>query len=115
VKSPVEFMVGALRATGAPSMPLWAHGSLERMGQIMFRPPSVKGWPSGAGWLNSAGIVERLKAAQRLGSENPGLAPRVSSLCFEDVVPVALRKRLDAADGASRVTLALACPEYQLA
>jgi len=115
VKSPIEFMVGALRATGAPTMPLWAHGSLERMGQILFRPPSVKGWPSGAGWLNSAGVVERLKAAQRLGNEHPGVAPRVDSLCFENVIPEDLHKRLNAAEGAARVTLALACPEYQLA
>jgi len=115
VKSPVSYLVGALRATGVDSMPLWAHGSLERMGQVVFRPPSVKGWTSGAGWLNSAGIVERLKAAQRLGTEHPGVASRVNSLCFEDVVPEDLKKRLDAAEGASRVTLALASPEYQLA
>ncbi|MHC4955266.1 MAG: DUF1800 domain-containing protein [Planctomycetota bacterium] len=115
VKSPVQFMVGALRATGVDSMPLWAHGSLERMGQILFRPPSVKGWASGAGWLNSAGVVERMKAAKRLGDEHPGVASRVSSLCFEDRMPESLQKRLDAAQGSARVATALASPEYQLA
>jgi len=115
VKCPVEFLVGALRQTGQKEMPLWGHGSLERMGQILFRPPSVKGWTSGAGWLNSAGVVERLKAARRLGQENPGIAPRIATLAFEDNVPDALAKRLSEIQGAERVTLALASPEYQLA
>ncbi|MHC4450940.1 MAG: DUF1800 domain-containing protein [Planctomycetota bacterium] len=115
VKSPVEFMVGALRATGQDSMPLWGHGALERMGQILFRPPSVKGWTSGAGWLNSAGVVERLKAARRLGQQNPGIAPRIDSLAFESRMPDMLKKRLDSLQGAERVTFALASPEYQLA
>ncbi|MHC4938067.1 MAG: DUF1800 domain-containing protein [Planctomycetota bacterium] len=114
VKSPVEFMVGAMRATGQDAMPLWGHGSLERMGQILFRPPSVKGWTSGAGWLNSAGVVERLKAARRLGQENPGIAPRIGSMAFEDRMPESLGKRLDSLEGAERVTFALASPEYQL-
>jgi len=115
VKSPVEFLVGALRATGQTSMPLWGHGSLERMGQILFRPPSVKGWTRGAGWLNSAGVVERLKAARRLGRENPEIAPRIATLAFEDRLPESLQKRLEDAVPAERVTLALASPEYQLA
>lgn len=114
VKGPIEFMVGALRATGGTTMPLWAHGSLERMGQILFRPPSVKGWTSGAGWLNSAGVVERLKAARRLGQENPGAAGRIETLAYENEMPKTLHERLDAAQGADRVTLALAAPEYQL-
>ena len=78
-------------------------------------PPSVKGWTSGAGWLNSAGVVERLKAARRLGQENPGIAPRIGSMAFEDRMPESLKKRLDSLEGAERVTFALASPEYQLA
>jgi len=115
VKSPVEFLVGALRVTGGQSMPLWGHGSLERMGQILFRPPSVKGWTSGAGWLNSAGVVERLKAARRLGQEHPEIAPRIEALAFEGRLPETLQARLASVQGSERVTFALASPEYQLA
>jgi len=114
VKGPVDLVVGAMRATGEPTMPLWAHGSMERMGQILFRPPSVKGWASGSGWLNSAGVVERMKLAQRLGEAHADVAPRVLSLCFQDDLPDSLRARLESADGAARVALALASPEYQL-
>ena len=66
VRSPVEFCVGALRATGVQQVPPWIHGALDRMGQILFRPPSVKGWTSGQGWLSSGGVVERLRLAQRI-------------------------------------------------
>ncbi|MEM8884303.1 MAG: DUF1800 domain-containing protein [Planctomycetota bacterium] len=115
VKSPVEFTVGALRATGVSTTPLWGHGGLERMGQILFRPPSVKGWTRGSGWLNSAGVVERLKAARRLGQERPDTADRIEAVAYEDSIPDSLRTRLRAVQGAERVTLALAAPEYQLA
>jgi uncharacterized protein (DUF1800 family) len=115
VKSPVEFVVGAMRAVGVQRAPLWVHGSLERMGQILFRPPSVKGWTSGAGWLNSAAVVERLKAARRFAGENPSSAGRIVDLAFDHEPPAALKAALDRANGAEKTALALASPEYQLA
>jgi hypothetical protein len=30
------------------------------MGQVLFEPPNVAGWPGGAAWLNSATIFARL-------------------------------------------------------
>ncbi len=115
VKSPVEVLVGALRAVGASSTPLWVHGGLERMGQILFRPPSVKGWPSGTAWLTSAAVVERVKAARRLADAHPGAADRIVDLAFDNVTPGALAERLAAARGKEKTALALASPEYQLA
>ncbi|MHC4550021.1 MAG: DUF1800 domain-containing protein [Planctomycetota bacterium] len=115
VKSPVEFLVGALRAVGIPTTPLWVHGGLERMGQILFRPPSVKGWPSGTAWLTSAAVVERVKAARRLADAHPGAAAGIVDLAFDREVPGTLAARLTAAKGKEKVALALACPEYQLA
>ena len=115
VKSPVEFLVGCMRVVEAPSTPLWVHGSLERMGQILFRPPSVKGWTSGTGWLNSAAVVERFKAARRFSNEFPQAASRVDSLCFDGKVPEALAVDLNRAEGKEKVALAFASPECQLA
>jgi uncharacterized protein (DUF1800 family) len=115
VKGPIEVLVGALRAVGATRTPLWVHGGLERMGQILFRPPSVKGWPSGTAWLTSAAVVERVKAARRLADAHPDAADRIVDLAFDSVTPVALAKRLAAAEGKERIALALASPEYQLA
>jgi uncharacterized protein (DUF1800 family) len=115
VKSPVQVLVGGLRATGAKGTPLWVHGSLERMGQILFRPPSVKGWPDGTAWLTSAAVVERMKAARRLGEASPGAAEWIVDLAFDGVAPPALAEALASAEGAERVALALASPEFQLA
>ena len=115
VKSPVEFMVGCMRICNTPTTPLWAHGSLDRMGQILFRPPSVKGWTSGTGWLNSAAVVERLKAARRFANDFPAAREHVTALCFDDRVPDELAADLKGAPGSERAALAFASPEFQLA
>ncbi|MBT9589115.1 DUF1800 domain-containing protein [bacterium] len=66
VKSPVEFLVTALRALGQSQVPHWAFGRLWGMGQALFYPPSVKGWDGGAAWLSGGALVERMHAADRL-------------------------------------------------
>ena len=111
VKGAIEYLVGALRAVGAKEIPLWTHGALERMGQILFRPPSVKGWTEGTGWLNSAAVVERFKAARRLGEAHADAADWILDLAFDGRAP----NKVAQAKGPERITLALASPEYQLA
>jgi uncharacterized protein (DUF1800 family) len=115
VKGPVETLVGALRAVGETSTPLWVHGALERMGQILFRPPSVKGWPSGTAWLTSASVVERVKAARRLADAHAEAEAWVVDLALDGVVPEGMQAPLAAARGPDKVALALASPEFQLA
>ncbi|MFQ5844742.1 MAG: DUF1800 family protein [Planctomycetota bacterium] len=115
VRSPVEFIVGAFRATGIDEVLLWAHGALERMGQILFRPPSVKGWTSGSGWLGSAAMVERLKAARRIAeTAAPEAAPTIVDVALDGEVPPELASLLEDARGRERIVLVLGSPEYQL-
>lgn len=60
VKSPVELLVGALRASQNNGVPLPALVSgLSEMGQTLFEPPDVSGWGYGEYWLNSAKLIER--------------------------------------------------------
>jgi uncharacterized protein (DUF1800 family) len=59
VKSPVEFVVGTYRLFGVGQSSLETLGALRRMGQILFYPPNVKGWPGGSTWLNSATVLAR--------------------------------------------------------
>jgi hypothetical protein len=69
VKGPVEYVLGAVQAiyrrydeetTDYRSLP---QGALlvpaTEMGQTLFAPPNVKGWPGGATWLNTATVLER--------------------------------------------------------
>ncbi|MCZ6788109.1 MAG: DUF1800 family protein, partial [Planctomycetota bacterium] len=92
----------------------WSHGALDRMGQILFRPPSVKGWTSGTGWLTAASVVERFKAARRIADAAPGASEWIVQTALDGVIPDALAKKLGGAKGKDKVAMALASPEFQL-
>ncbi|MBV8155904.1 MAG: DUF1800 domain-containing protein [Candidatus Eremiobacteraeota bacterium] len=59
VKSPVEFVVGTYKALGITELPDDAVGFANRMGQILFQPPNVAGWPGGQNWLTSGTMIVR--------------------------------------------------------
>ena len=67
VKSPVELVIGTLRlfelqpADWPPLM-----GEAEGMGQQLFNPPNVKGWPGGDAWINSSTLLKRKGFLDRL-------------------------------------------------
>ena len=70
VNTPVEWLVGVLRALQVP-MDTPAHrkaadATLQALGQRPFYPPSVGGWPRGQVWLSTASAGARLRAATRL-------------------------------------------------
>ena len=63
VTSPVEFVIGTLRAFNARSNgwdnPYWVGA----MGQELFNPPNVAGWPGGLTWMNSVTRLNRFEFA----------------------------------------------------
>ena len=78
IKSPVEYVLGAARAVyrqydedDVHYRPL-AHQPLVKwlgtMGQALFAPPNVKGWPGGRAWLTTATVLERDNFASALAS-----------------------------------------------
>ncbi|MHC5010340.1 MAG: DUF1800 domain-containing protein [Planctomycetota bacterium] len=116
VRSPVEYAVAGLRAAGVERILPWVHGALDRMGQVLFRPPSVKGWPSGTIWLGSAGMVARLHTALRIAeAAPPDAADWIVGTAFDGRPPPVLADALAAGPRTERVALALASPEFQLA
>src|SRR5262249_20281302 len=76
IKGPVEYVLGAVqtvyrrpREEGADDHPLPQQvlvGRLRAMGQDLFEPPNVKGWPGGTSWLNTSTILERDNFAEAL-------------------------------------------------
>lgn len=67
IKSPVEFVVGTLKMfeIQTPNMrPFVLAGAL--LGQNVFSPPNVKGWPGGENWINSATLLGRKQLIDRL-------------------------------------------------
>ena len=76
IKGPVEYVLGAVqavyRAYGAneanyrPFPQQALVGWLGAMGQKLFAPPNVKGWPGGRSWLNTSTVLERNNFASAL-------------------------------------------------
>jgi len=77
VKSPAALAIGAVRSCEAFSPPpdldeLEIH--LTRMGQRLFFPPSVAGWPGGLSWLDNSTILARANFAAWFTGGDAGLA-----------------------------------------
>ncbi len=72
VKSPIEFTIGALRALSAriEDVTLWKAiaAAMSLMGQQLYNPPNVGGWPGGRNWINSSTYLTRANMAKQLVS-----------------------------------------------
>src|SRR5262249_9493776 len=93
LKSPVEYVLGAVQAVYRrfgeqetdyrPLQPKVLVGRLAAMGQSLFAPPNVKGWPGGPSWLNTSTVLERdnFAGALALGTlwSSPTLEPTAAT------------------------------------
>ncbi len=59
VRSPVDLAVSFLRSLDATTNYRKLAESLNILGQVVFYPPSVKGWDGGRAWINSSTLVGR--------------------------------------------------------
>jgi uncharacterized protein (DUF1800 family) len=71
---PAEFVVGAVRALEQTDSAgtLELAGWLARLGQDLFYPPNVGGWPGGRHWLSTQALMARVQFAFRLVRGKPG-------------------------------------------
>ncbi|QJW99890.1 DUF1800 domain-containing protein [Frigoriglobus tundricola] len=140
VTAPPEFVAGAARALGlfdpAPSTLALADWSA-RMGQDLFDPPNVGGWPGGRAWVTSRALIARANYAAALvdgpnagrsvayepntaakaagfGTARTDVLVYHSRLLFGTDPPAALTGRLGKLDGRPLVTALLSSPEAQL-
>ncbi len=78
VKSPVELVVGSLRQfrfeveDPAPFAVI-----MRQLGQDLFGPPNVKGWPGGETWLNTTTLLARKSFLNRLFRVDEMGAPEI--------------------------------------
>ena len=67
IKSPVELLVGTIRTL---NMPVGKDRLLARagrgLGQDIFDPPNVKGWPGGEHWITSDSLLNRKHILERV-------------------------------------------------
>jgi len=69
VPGPAEFVVGSLRALemfDPPPSTLVLSEWVANLGQDLFYPPNVFGWPGGRSWITTRSIIGRLKFASAL-------------------------------------------------
>lgn len=73
VKSPAEYAAGTLRQLGVETDGAGLPGLVNQMGQTLFNPPNVAGWPGGPAWLNTATWLARLNFANRVATDRRGV------------------------------------------
>lgn len=100
IKSPVEFAVGTVRTLEGTAGTLPLAEALEGLGQVLFAPPSVKGWDGGPAWLNAQTLLGRNNLALALTSTED---TRFGSRCD----PVALLAKHGAKGDAEQVDFLL--------
>ena len=70
IKSPIELLAGIRRM-----LPMELHNEesqllLQRLlGQVLFVPPNVAGWPGGKTWIDSSTLMFRLRLPQLINDE----------------------------------------------
>jgi uncharacterized protein (DUF1800 family) len=73
IKSPAEFLVTAIRALGLQNIPTTSLPRvMDTMGQSLFNPPNVGGWPAGSFWISSSTMLSRFNFASSLTGDGPG-------------------------------------------
>lgn len=126
VKSPVEWFVGACRATNVRPSSLNAgdlQWNLSQMGQLPFWPPNVGGWPFGQAWLSGVAFQYRFQALEQLMAKadlSPLSVPKSKMLqaCADWLgIPEWSRRTASTlagslSDPSELATLALLSPEY---
>jgi uncharacterized protein (DUF1800 family) len=126
VKSPTEFVVGAVRQLGV-RQPDWTRlsGAMALMGQHLFFPPTVAGWDGGKRWMNAGTVFARSDVAAGLITGRLG-TPDLAGLSSPDAAAARLLGRpLPAARRAvlaqpglgpdAVAHLVMTLPEYQVA
>jgi uncharacterized protein (DUF1800 family) len=67
IKSPVDLVIGTVRVLG---LPVPEKTQLSRMmqglGQVLFNPPNVKGWPGGESWITAYTLLQRQQILRRI-------------------------------------------------
>lgn len=125
VKSPAELIVGTLRVFPLPALePRQLVHAARFLGQDLFDPPNVKGWPGGSAWITSNTLLARQKFLDRVARAVETPDPREAGMPTSRHAPVTLATLLlplppantdtPAADAATRVRQLMLDPVYQL-
>jgi uncharacterized protein (DUF1800 family) len=117
IKSPIEYMVSVLKALKAPQLSKLILDADETMGQMLFDPPDVGGWPNNDSWISSNTVIARVNFANAVLGRLRTLpaAKDVHQLQLDGVLSPTTEKLLgQATDDRTRWLVALMAPEFNL-
>ena len=118
LKSPTEFMVHGARALGTHGLGKLIVASGSGMGQSLFDPPDVSGWPNNAAWISSNTVVERVNFVTLALGQVKGALPSAGAATkthLDGVLSPQTATLLNQApDERTRWFITLASPEFQL-
>ena len=117
IKSPTELMIHTAKALGERTLTRLIAGNGAGMGQTLFDPPSVGGWPENESWVSPNTMLARanfvtsaVQATRRLPS-----AANAHNTQIDGVMSAQTLKLLnEAGDDRRRWTILLTSPEFQL-
>ena len=117
IKSPTELMIHTAKALGDRTLTRLIAGQGQGMGQTLFDPPSVGGWPENESWVSSNTMLARanfvtsaVQAVRKLPS-----AANAHNTQIDGVMSAQTLKLLnEAMDDRRRWIVLLASPEFQL-
>jgi uncharacterized protein (DUF1800 family) len=116
VKAPTEFMIHVLKAVRAPQLSRLVVQTAPGMGQALFDPPDVGGWPNNEAWISSNNVVARVNFVSAVLGQLKALPAGTDAPAHLDTVlsPQTASLLNGAADDHARWFLALSSPEFQL-
>jgi uncharacterized protein (DUF1800 family) len=118
VKQPAELMVHAARALGTAGASRLIATSGSGMGQTLFDPPDVSGWPNNDSWISTNTVVARINFATAVVAHMSGALPpaaRAAHTHLDGVLSPQTAALLNqATDDRARWFITIASPEFQL-
>ena len=117
VRSPIDLMVASAKALENPLLAKTVPASGEAMGQVLFDPPSVGGWPSNASWISSSTMLARVNFVTQAINQTRKVpsATDAHAQYLDSTLSLQTLSLLNAvSDDRKRWAVVLCCPEFQL-
>ena len=117
IKTPTEFMVNTVKALGDKTLSRMITQSGPGMGQALFDPPSVGGWPENESWVSSNTMLGRANFVTTVvqGLKKIPSAGNAHQTHLDGVLSAQTLKLLnESTDDKRRWAIVFASPEFQL-
>lgn len=103
IKSPVELLAGIRRILPMEMENDQAQLLFQRaLGQVLFYPPNVAGWPGGKSWIDSSSLMLRMRIPQMItANEALDVRPKSDDDVMMGMMQAGVKQLKDAARGAT--------------